>query len=179
MPIYTKYFIVSYFNERWFTKEHLTASILAFLHDRGFKTYKEETILSGTPETILFAIGKGYKEIIEIKGYYENFSLPKQQLLKAAGSDQAHYWFSETLFSSLIALVNQYKNKKLPVSLCIPDLIGYREVIQKVEQYFTTNNLHHKIYLVKESGQVTQLNLNKREDIVDIIEPNAGNESLV
>ena len=169
----------NYFNEQWFTKEHLTASILDFLNQNGFKTYKEETSLSATPETILFAIAKGHKEIIEIKGYYENLNSTKQQLLKAAGPDQANLWFCETLFTSLISLVKQYKNKKLPVSLCIPDLNRYREVIEKVEEYFTDNNLHHKIYLVKESGKVSELNLNKRKANMDHIAPNAANETRV
>ena len=153
---------VNNLNEVWYTKEHLIASILDYLKENGFKTYKEETNLSGIPETLLFAFGNGKKEIIEIKGYSQDVTSPRHQLLKSASPDHFMHWFPDTLFSSLISLVRQYKNEKLPVALCLPDLMRYREIIEKVIEYFTDNNLHHKIYLVKQSGRVTVLNLNRR-----------------
>jgi hypothetical protein len=147
--------------EVWYTKSHLLHSITNYIDELGYSAYKEENIIWGRTYILLFVFGKGYKEIIEIKGHLESFlNIPRHELYLATKSEAIPQWFSDSLNLALISLAKQYKNNKLPVSICLPDLLAYRQIINQAEEYFTSNNLHLYIYLVNKHGKVERRNLN-------------------
>lgn len=145
----------------WYTKSHLIQSISNYIDELGYTAYKEENTISDKTYILLFVFGRGYKEIIEIKGHLESFlHTPRHELYLAAQSGTIPQWFSDSLYLTLVSLSRQYKNNKLPVSICLPDLFAYREIINQAEEYFTSNNLHLFVYLVDKHGKVERRNLN-------------------
>ena len=156
----------------WYTKEFLIVSMTYCLREKGYKVQQQEAFLSGKKEVILLAAKWGNREIVEIKGYEEQSAgtLRQEMFQAAAGLEEGLHWFPRTLLSSLLSLARQYKNDHLPVSLCLPDLPRYREILGKVGVYFTDNNLHLKVYLVKEHGRVDELDLNERRKKQAVIE---------
>ena len=105
----------------WYTKSHLVHSIIKYIDEQGYTAYKEESTIWNKTYILLFVFGKGYREIIEVKGHLESFlHIPRHELFLAASAETIPQWFSDSLQLALVSLARQYKNHKLPVSICLP-----------------------------------------------------------
>lgn len=149
--------------QQWYTKDFMTTTMLSHLKAKGYVVKQQETFSPEKAESLLLAYKWGDRSIIEIKGYTSSFASAdrKEMFQKTLGETTAN-WFYKNMLSSLLSLARQYKNTHLPVSLCLPDLVHHREILEKVQEYFTGNNLHLKVYLVRQDMTVEELNLNTR-----------------
>jgi hypothetical protein len=145
----------------WYTEDFMTASMVAYLKEKGYAVKIRGADEGERTEKLLMAYKWGSRAIIEMKGYVSSTAsgLRKAMFQKAFPENGAN-WFQKNLLTSLQSLARQYKDAHLPVSLCLPDVERYREILDKVEEYFTTNNLHLNVYLVKEDGTVQVFDLN-------------------
>jgi hypothetical protein len=62
--------------------------------------------------------------------------------------------------SPISFFVKHYSDEK-STSLSLHDLDQYRDILEKVREYFTVNNLNLKVYLVNEAGGVQLFYLNE------------------
>lgn len=157
---------------RWYTTSFISGALRAYLEDHGFRILdeNEEDGSSNSDEVIVASKFFG-KEFIEIRGTV----VSEHELHEATQSSKrlklltdAMYWLSDVLLSPITFFASNYSDGKNR-SLCLPDLPHYRELLEKVTDYFTTNNLNLKVYLVDMNGavEVTYLNtLSRREDEV-------------
>jgi hypothetical protein len=65
------------------------------------------------------------------------------------------------LFNSLIHFAGYYSDGNVMVAIGLPNAERYKIIINRVQEYFTLNNLYFKIYLVNEDGSVEVSNLNE------------------
>jgi hypothetical protein len=147
---------------RWYTTSYISASLKNFLEENGYNISEELEEKPANCDEIVVATKMFSKEIIEIKG-----TVVSEEVLKESESNKrlrlltdAMHWLSDILLSPISFFVRHYADDKSP-SLCLPDLEQYREILEKVKEYFSTNNLHLKVYLVNESGGVHVVQLNE------------------
>ncbi len=147
---------------RWYSTSHISHSLKAYLIENGYGISEEQEEKNSNCDEVVVATRMFTKEVIEIKGTIES-----EESLKETESSKrlklltdAMNWISDLLFSPISFFVRHYADDKSP-SLCLPDLEQYREILEKVKEYFTTNNLHLKVYLVNESGGVQVIHLNE------------------
>ncbi|MEJ7681526.1 MAG: hypothetical protein WKG06_27480 [Segetibacter sp.] len=60
---------------------------------------------------------------------------------KNSWSQQAKSWFYETLFNSLINFGKYYSDESAVVAMALPNVDRYKTIIEKVADYFNSNNL--------------------------------------
>lgn len=180
-PFITTYFKINQFishptmenNKIWYSQEFLTLSMQRYLKRKGYTVHQQETLLSGKMEVLLMATGWSEKEIIEIKGYSQSEkALLRQRVFGAAQEEAGLSGFAQSLLSSLLSFIRKYKNDQLPVSLCLPDLTTYRNILNQVAHYFAANKLQFKVYLVKENGEVQKelLGNHKNCDVTTVLQ---------
>lgn len=150
---------------RWYTTAFISGALKSYLEDHGYSISEEESEEKHPNcDELVVATRLFNKEMIEVKGTI----LSAEALVETEGNrrmkifSDAMHWLSDVLLSPISFFVRHYADEKSP-SLCLPDLPQYRDLLEKVGEYFTTNDLHLKVYLVKESGQVTVLQLNESE----------------
>jgi hypothetical protein len=159
IDIYTDPFLTSEVNH-WYSEDFIISSLTAYLKDNGYKIHKESAKVERT-EKVVIASKYFTKEIIEIKGFPAkdgNYSG-----IQKVASTQAHAknWFSDALLNSLVNFGKYYSIENAEVAMALPNADKYKAIIEKVQDYFTVNNLHFKIYLVNEDGDVEVSNLNE------------------
>lgn len=147
---------------RWYTTAFISGSLKSFLEENGYSIVEEPEEKAANCDDIIVATKLFGKEVIEVKGtvmsndaFIESEGNKRLKLL----SDAMH-WLSDVLLSPISFFARHYADEKSP-SLCLPDLEQYREILEKVREYFTTNNLNLKVYLVNEAGGVQVLHLNE------------------
>jgi hypothetical protein len=149
-------------NTGWYTEEFISKSIENYLKENGYKVHTEShTGAADKSETVIVASRYFTKEIIGVKGLQA--SNGRSSLLKVfdkSSSTHAKSWFSETLFISFVNFGKYYSDGSAVVAMALPNVEKYKAIISKVTDYFTTNNLSFKIYLVNETGEVEVSNLN-------------------
>lgn len=152
-------------SNEWYSEEFISNSIVAYLKDNGYKIHKD--LYNKMPDkidTIITASKFFSKEIIEVKGYptefyrHNNKEIPKNN----ATTQHAKKWFSEALLNSFMNFGKYYSNDSAEVAMALPNVDRYKTIIEKVQDYFSENNLYFKIYLVNEDGEVEISNLNKK-----------------
>jgi hypothetical protein len=150
-------------NTSWYTEEFISKSIEDYFKENGFKVHKEtQAVVADRIETVIIASRYFTKEIIGVKGLQtknDRSSLLKV-MDKSASSHHAKSWFSESLFNSLVNFGKYYSDESAVVAMALPNVDRYKAIISKVADYFTSNNLSFKIYLVSENGKVEVSNLN-------------------
>ena len=148
----------------WYYEGNISSIIVDFLKNSGYKILKDNSHnprLRG--EDIIAQNPNGISEVIEVKGYPSEFYTmtdKKGNPKPTKPKQQAEHWFSGVLISNMY---NYRKHKKLGnFQLCLgfPDLERYRELILKVEDYFTDFEIDTKIYFVDINGKVRIDNLN-------------------
>ncbi len=157
--------LLSETNNEWYSEEFISNSIVAYLKDNGYKIHKD--LYNKMPDkidTIITASKFFSKEIIEVKGYptefyrHNNKEVPKNH----ATTQHAKKWFSEALLNSFMNFGKYYSNDSAEVAMALPNVDRYKTIIEKVQDYFSENNLYFKIYLVNDDGEVEISNLNKK-----------------
>lgn len=152
-------------NANWYTEAFISSSIENYLKENGYKIHKESLHNAGDRNERVITASKYFtKEIIGVKGLLTDQN--RNSLLKVADknswSQQAKSWFSESLFNSLVNFGKYYSAESAVVAMALPNVERYKTIIEKVADYFTSNNLYFKLYLVNRSGEVEISNLNSK-----------------
>jgi hypothetical protein len=150
----------------WYYEEFIYKSLVIYLKKNGYKIHEEKPKSQvGKPEKIITVSKYFTKEIIGIKGL-QSFS-DRSSLLKVLdqteNSSQIKNWFYDSLFNSFINFGKYYSDENAVGAMALPNVERYKAIIEKVQDYFTSNNLYFKLYLVNENGEVEVLNLNDKE----------------
>jgi len=143
----------------WYYEGQISRNLVLYLKDKGYEILKDN---SSNPnargEDIIAVSPQGVREVIEVKGYPTGFYTKGERLGEKNRTNpklQAKHWFSEGILS---CLVNHSKHKAsgdFLLALAFPLMERYRELIRKVEDYFTDNNIPFKVYFVDENGKVS------------------------
>jgi hypothetical protein len=149
-------------NTSWYTEEFISTSIENYLKENGYKVQKENQVVAVDKNEIVIIASRYFtKEIIGVKGLQS--PNPRSSLLKVmdkSSSSHVKSWFSESLFNSFVNFGKYYSDESAVVAMALPNVDRYKAIISKVADYFTSNNLSFKIYLVSENGEVEVSNLN-------------------
>jgi hypothetical protein len=145
----------------WYSEEFIIDSITAYLKDNGYKIHKENAKPLERPEKVVIASKYFTKEIIEIKGFPTKGGAYSGLQKASTTSAHAKHWFSEALLSSFVNFGKYYSIENAEVAMALPNVERYKAIIEKVQDYFTVNNLYFKLYLVNEEGDVEISNLNE------------------
>ena len=145
----------------WYSTSFIADSLKVYLEDHGYRILDEPEEKASNCDEVIVASKIFGKEVIEIRGTIENSAASKEETETSKRTKlltDAMHWLSDVLLSPITFFTNHYGDGKN--SLCLPDLEQYREVLDKLSEYFTTNNLDLKVYLVNSSGQVNVVHLN-------------------
>ena len=159
-------FINSEESTEWYSEDFICKSLIGYLKKNGYKIHEEKPKnLAGKPEKIITVSKFFTKEIIGIKGLQSTSD--RSSLLKVLDkndtSPQAKNWFYESLFNSLINFGKYYSDENAVGAMALPNVERYQAIIDKVQDYFISNNLYFKLYMINENGEVDVLNLNDKE----------------
>jgi hypothetical protein len=147
---------------RWYTTAFISSALKEYLEDNGYTISDEQEEKRPNCDEVITATKLFGKEVIEIKGTLSS----TEHLKETEGNKrmklltEAVNWISDLLLSPISFFVKHYSDEKSP-SLCLPDLDQYRDILEKVREYFTVNNLNLKVYLVNEAGGVQLFYLNE------------------
>ncbi len=152
-------------NTNWYTEAFISSSIEKYLKENGYKIHKESSSDAGDRNTKVITASKYFtKEIIGVKGLVtnQNRNLLLKVTDKNSWSQQAKSWFYDTLFNSLVNFGKYYSDESAVVAMALPNVDHYKAIIEKVADYFNSNNLYFKLYLVDQNGEVEVSNLNSK-----------------
>jgi hypothetical protein len=145
----------------WYSEEFIISSITTYLKENGYKIHKETGKATDRPEKVVIASKYFTKEIIEIKGFPNKAAAYAGLQKSTSTSAHARHWFSDALLSSFVNFGKYYSIENAEVAMALPNVERYKAIIEKVQDYFTINNLYFKLYLVNEDGEVEVSNLNE------------------
>jgi hypothetical protein len=158
-------FIRSGESTEWYSEEFICNNLIVFLKKNGYKIHEEKPkILTGKSERIVTVSKFFTKEIIGIKGLPP--STDRNSLLKVLDkndSPQAKSWFYESLFNSFINFGKYYSDENAVGAMALPNVERYKAIIEKVQDYFASNDLYFKLYMISENGDVDVMNLNDKD----------------
>jgi hypothetical protein len=142
--------------------------LLHHLKQKGYKLLKDDAmIVPEKKEGVLAAVRHGKKELIDVKALSEFYPVTEIREEHTGITDQLLHSIqsvAEALFFSFIHFGRYFKGEKMTPALALPDMRRYRQILEKLEDYFTENNLDFKVYLVALSGEVQELNLNQKKN---------------
>lgn len=145
----------------WYSEEYIRNCVTDYLKRNGYKIHKPASEEEGEKTIVATKFFK--KEIIEVKGYpqgyFKNANF-KSSVKNSSGATQAKHWFSEALLNSLTNFGYYYSSENITLAIALPNVDRYKAIIERVNDYFTMNNLSFKIYMVNEDGIVEVSNLN-------------------
>ncbi len=139
-----------------------------YLKQKGYKLLKDDAmIVPEKKEGVLAAIRFGKKELIDVKSLSEFY--PVTEIKDAHTGLTDHLLHSiqsvaEGLFFSFIHFGRYFRGEKITPALALPDTQRYRQILEKLDDYFTENNLDFKVYLVAPGGEVQERNLNQKKN---------------
>ncbi|MCW3111414.1 MAG: hypothetical protein JWQ09_5920 [Segetibacter sp.] len=151
----------------WYSEEFICNSLIIYLKKNGYKIHEEKAKSpTGKTEKIITVSKFFTKEIIGIKGLQQvpDRSSLLKVLDKNDSSSQAKNWFYESLFNSFINFGKYYSDENAVGAMALPNVERYKAIIEKVQDYFTSNDLYFKLYMVNENGDVDVLNLNDKDN---------------
>ena len=147
-------------NEEWYSEDFIYNSVVAYLKENGYKIQKETLPKDGTKVERIISASKFFKkEIIEVKGYPVHTPDSTHPAAPVKAIHHAKSWFSEALFNSF-ANFGTFENAE--VAMALPNVGRYQAIVEKLHDYFTTNDLFFRIYLVNEDGSIEVSNLNEK-----------------
>lgn len=142
--------------------------LLHHLKQKGYKLLKDDAmIVPEKKEGVLAAVRHGKKELIDVKALSEFYSVTEIREEHPGITDQLLHSIqsvAEALFFSFIHFGRYFKGEKMTLALALPATQRYRQILEKLEDYFTENNLDFKVYLVALSGEVQERNLNHKKN---------------
>jgi hypothetical protein len=136
----------------WYSEDFIRQSMIKFLKLDGYTIHKLP--LAARDEKLIVATRFFKKELIEIKGFPRSHYT--SDITRAAAKNdnltqQAKRWFSEALFNSLVNFANYYSEGNVIVALALPNAGRYKIIIERVQEYFTLNNLYLKFILLMQT----------------------------
>lgn len=141
----------------WYSEEFIYNSVANFLKENGYKVQKshssKETEKTGR---VIIASKFFKKEVIEVKGFPFYYHPVTRESFPAKNTN-VKSWFTEALFNSFI---NFSGSDNSEVAMAVPNVGRYQAIIKKLNDYFSSNDLYFRIYLVNEDGSVEVSNLN-------------------
>jgi hypothetical protein len=154
-------------DSKWYSEDFISNSLIVYLKKNGYKIHEEKASkLPGKTEKIITVSKFFTKEIIGIKGLSR--AADRSSLLKIQDKNEtsatAKSWFHESLFNSFINFGKYYSDENAVGAMALPDVERYQAIIEKVQEYFTSNDLHFKVYMVKENGEVEVVDLNDKDN---------------
>ena len=154
-------------NTDWYSEEFICSSLISYLKKNGYKIHEEKPKNIGSKPEKIITVSKFFtKEIIGIKGLQP--TTERNNLLKILdkndSSSQVKNWFYDSLFNSFINFGKYYSDENAVGAMALPNVEKYKAIIEKVQDYFTSNNLFFKLYLVDEGGEVNVWNLNEKDN---------------
>lgn len=141
--------------------------LLRYLRQNGYKLLKDEIVIPEKKDGLLAVARHGRKELIDVRSLPAVFPLVEKkegQLKKTDLLLHAMQSVAEALFHSFVHVGKYFQEEKIASALAVPDTERYRQIIGKLEDYFTENNLDFKIYLLAENGTVRVQNLNQKHN---------------
>ena len=150
----------------WYTTQFITNSLRQYLKSNGFRLSEREVQLSTNSDHAFVSTKRLSKEIIEIRGTVSKETLTKreEQIRK---KDSGFIEITQFLLDMILSPINFFKSingHEGNLCLCIPDIHQYRKVVDKLKDYFISNMLHLKIYLIDQSGSVEIVYLNPHKE---------------
>lgn len=140
----------------WYSEEFIYSSVVKFLKENGYKVHKDNVLKEAEkPERIITATKFFKKEVIEVKGFPHHYIPSAKETVQTKSN--AKNWFTEALFNSF---VNFSVIENAEVAMALPNVSRYQAIIEKLNDYFSVNDLYFRIYLVNEDGGVEVSNLN-------------------
>lgn len=150
----------------WYYEGQISKKLVAYFVANGYTILKDNSDkISAKGEDIIVSIQEQL-EIIEVKGYPTTVHTRGKDKGKSKTTNpklQAKHWFSEALLSSIFNYQRQAVKDNFKLALAFPLTERYKELIAKVEDFFTDNNIDFKVYFVDQNGAVTIDNLNKNK----------------
>ncbi|WP_018616579.1 hypothetical protein [Segetibacter koreensis] len=149
----------------WYTENFVSNSIIKYLLDNGYKIHKEDLSKRFERGEKVIITSKFFtKEIIEVKGLIAQSN--RSKLLNEAANNinpsrSSNNSFADLLFSYLVNFGRYYSNENAEAAMGLPNVERYAAIIEKVQDYFITNGLSLKLYLVNQDGSVKVSNLNE------------------
>jgi hypothetical protein len=150
---------------KWYTTDFIFQGLQSFLQEQGFRVTEPDEEKPTFLDKVVIASRLLTKEVIEIRGTLSGEAhLPDTEAHKRARMfSEAMHWLSDALLSPITFFTTHYGDNRNRC-LCLPDVEHYREILDKVKDYFTTNNLYLKVYLVSEDASVHIHQLNERSN---------------
>ncbi len=150
----------------WYYEGSISAKLVEYFKNEGNIIEKDNSQNIRTRGADI-VISKGpYKEAIEVKGYPTTIHTQGANKGKPKSTNpklQAKHWFSEAILSCFFNYKELKNDSQLRVSLGFPKFDRYEEIIYKVEDYFTDQDIDFKVYFVSENGTVSVTNLNRKK----------------
>jgi hypothetical protein len=150
----------------WFYEGQISKKLVEYFKENGYTIIKDNSDkISARGEDIIVS-KQGHQEIIEVKGYPTTIHTKGKDKGKPKPTNpklQAKHWFSEALLSSIFNYQRHKDKDNFKLALAFPLTDRYKELLGKVEDFFTDNNLNFKVYFVDDNGTVIIDNLNRNE----------------
>ena len=148
----------------WYSEEFIFSSLIAYLKKNGYKIHDDKPKAATGKQEKIITVSKFFtKEIIGIKGLQPvpDRSILLKVLDKNDPAHQAKNWFYDSLFNSFINFGKYYSDENAVGAMALPNVERYKAIVERVHEYFTSNHLYFKLYMVNENGDVDVLNLNE------------------
>jgi hypothetical protein len=143
-------------------------ALLHFLKQAGYKLVKDDDDLVRESKGQLLVVTRhGRKEAIDIRGlstFAAKVEKEKEQTTITDHLLHSVQFLADALLSSFLIFGKYFKGQKMTSALALPDTVRYRQIMEKLEDYFSENNLDFKIYLVAQNGGVLERNLNRKKN---------------
>jgi len=146
----------------WYTTRFITTSLKQYLKEKGFRLSEpEEQDLPNFDNSIVSSKLLS-KEVIEIRGTVSEAVEGETEEL-VGKNDNGFIEVIHLLLDIMLSPINFFNSingNEGNRCLCLPDTDQYRRVLDKLKDYFVSNKLHLKIYLVDQNGSVDVFYLN-------------------
>ncbi len=142
-------------NTVWYTTKFIANSLKQYLKEMGFRVSESDERSTHYDHAII-STKLLSKEIIEIRGTASEASETEleEQVRKSDNSFLEVSHFLLDIVLSPINFFNSMNGNEGDRCVCIPDTDEYRKVLDKLRDYFLSNKLHLKTYLVSQTGAV-------------------------
>jgi hypothetical protein len=146
----------------WYTTQFITNSLKQYLREKGWRFREPEEQYSLNFDSAIVSTKLLSKEVIEIRGTIAEAA--ETQTEEYVGkSDSGFIGVMRFLFDLMLSPVSFFTSingDEKSRCLCLPDLKQYRKILDKLGEYFASNQMHLKIYLINENGIVDVFYLN-------------------
>jgi hypothetical protein len=137
-------------------KDHL----INYLRLHDYKVIDESEARCKKCLTVVSKTGK--KEVIEVwYGAMDTSKKTNAEFTHRDANAQSHTSFPEAWLGSFLNFGRCFFGERMTVAVGIPDTRDFRLMIERLQFYFTENNISRKVYLVDAYGNISVLNLNQ------------------